>query len=144
MALFERIAEVDLVVVGADAVFPQGLVNKLGTHALAQVARLHQVPFYSLCSAHKFLPAPASALLRIVEHPADEVWPQYPAGLMIHNAYFDWTPLTLCRGIVHEAGIATPEVLGHMLQQRQLPPALQWLLSQQAQSRGETSSQPHA
>jgi translation initiation factor 2B subunit (eIF-2B alpha/beta/delta family) len=107
MALFEHIPDVDLVVVGADAVFPHGLINKLGTHALAQLARLHHVPFYSLCATHKFLPQHASALLHIVEHPVDEVWPQPPDELIIHNVYFDFTPLILCSGIVHEAGISS-------------------------------------
>ena len=39
MALFERLAEATVVVVGADAVFPERLVNKLGTRALAQLAQ---------------------------------------------------------------------------------------------------------
>src|SRR5438445_87537 len=43
MALFERLAEADVVVVGADAVFPDHLINKLGTHALAQLAHLQGI-----------------------------------------------------------------------------------------------------
>lgn len=132
MALFDYLPEVDLVLVGADAVFPHGLINKRGTHALAQLAHLHQVPFYSLCTAHKFLPQSASALLHIVAHPAEDVWPHPPAGLIIHNAYFDLTPLTLCSGIVHEAGLSTPEAIRQLLQQRALAPSLQRLLARQA------------
>jgi translation initiation factor 2B subunit (eIF-2B alpha/beta/delta family) len=132
MALCERLPEVDLVLVGADAVFPHGLVNKLGTHTLAQLARLHQVPCYSLCTAHKFLPQQAWALFRIVEHPDDEVWPQPPAELIIRNTYFDRTPLELFSGIVHEAGISTPEAVSRLLQACTLAPALQRLILPQA------------
>ncbi|MGE3536169.1 MAG: hypothetical protein AB7N91_01885 [Candidatus Tectimicrobiota bacterium] len=133
MALCARLPEADLVLVGADAVFPEGLVNKLGTQTLAQLARLQQVPFYSVCTAHKFLPQAARPLWRLVEQPAAEVWPQAPAGLRIHNAYFDITPLRLCSGVVHEEGVATPATLERLLQQRELSPGLQQLLARQGQ-----------
>ena len=127
MALFERLAEASVVVVGADAVFPEHLVNKLGTHALAQLAQLRGVPCFSLCTANKFLPTAATALLRIAEHPGQEVWPEAPNGLTISNRYFDTTPLALLRGIVSDQGIYTPEALRLLLQHQQLSPALQRL-----------------
>jgi translation initiation factor 2B subunit (eIF-2B alpha/beta/delta family) len=134
MALFERLAEASVVVVGADAVFPEHLVNKLGTHALAQLARLRGVPCFSLCAANKFLPTAATALLRIAEHPGQEVWPEAPNGLTISNRYFDTTPLALLRGIVSDQGIYTPEALRLLLQHQQLSPALQRLVSSRTAS----------
>jgi translation initiation factor 2B subunit (eIF-2B alpha/beta/delta family) len=132
MALFERLAEADVVVVGADTVFPDHLINKLGTHALAQLAHVQGIPCFSLCTAHKFLPAAATALWRLVDHPGDEVWPAAPDGLAISNRYFDATPLALLSGIVSDQGIYTPEALCHLLQQRQLPTALLRLASGRA------------
>jgi translation initiation factor 2B subunit (eIF-2B alpha/beta/delta family) len=129
MALFERLPEATVVIVGADAVFPEHLVNKLGTHALAQLSQLQGVPCFSLCAANKFLPTAASALLRIAEHPGQGVWPEAPDGLMISNRYFDATPLTLLTGIVSDQGIYTPEALRLRLQQQALSPALQRLAS---------------
>jgi translation initiation factor 2B subunit (eIF-2B alpha/beta/delta family) len=134
MALFERLAEASVVVVGADAVFPEHLVNKLGTHALAQLARLRGVPCFSLCAANKFLPTAATALLRIAEHPGQEVWPEAPNGLTISNRYFDTTPLALLRGIVSDQGIYTPEALRLLLQHQQLSPTLQRLASSRTAS----------
>ena len=134
MALFERLAEADVVVVGADAVFPDHLVNKLGTRALAQLARLQGIPCFSLCAANKFLPTAAAALLRIAHHPGQEVWPEAPDRLTISNRYFDATPLTLLSGIVSDQGIYTPEALRLLLQHQDLSPALQQLAS------GRTSS----
>ena len=134
MALFERLAEADVVVVGADAVFPEHLVNKLGTHALAHLARLQGIPCFSLCTANKFLPTAATALLRITDHPDQEVWPEAPDGLAISNRYFDTTPLALLSGIVSDQGIYTPEALRSLLQPQTLSPALQRLASARAAS----------
>ncbi len=129
MALFERLVEADVVVVGADAVFPDHLINKLGTHALARLAHLQGIPCFSLCAANKFLPAAATALWRIVDHPGAEVWPTAPNGLCISNRYFDATPLALLSGIVSDQGIYTPETLRLLLQQRELSTALLRLAS---------------
>jgi translation initiation factor 2B subunit (eIF-2B alpha/beta/delta family) len=127
MALFECLPEAQLVVVGADAVFPHGVVNKLGTHALAQMAAHHHVPIYSLCTTNKFLPAAAASLLQITEHAADEVWPEAPVGLDIRNHYFDTTPLDLFSGIVCEDGVMSPAALRTRLQRQTLSVALQSL-----------------
>jgi translation initiation factor 2B subunit (eIF-2B alpha/beta/delta family) len=129
MALFESLAEADVVVVGADAVFPEYLVNKLGTRALVQLAQLQGIPCFSLCAANKFLPTAATTLLRITDHPRQEVWPEAPDGLALSNRYFDTTPLTLLSGIVSNQGIYTPEALRLLLQQQELSPALLRLTS---------------
>jgi len=134
MVLFERLLEADMVVVGADAVFPDYLVNKLGTHALAQLAHLQGIPCFSLCAANKFLPTAATALLSIVNHPGHEVWPDAPNGLAIHNRYFDTTPLALLSGIVSDQGVYTPSALGLLLQRRELSPMLLRLASGRASS----------
>jgi translation initiation factor 2B subunit (eIF-2B alpha/beta/delta family) len=134
MALFERLAEADVVIVGADAVFPEHLVNKLGTRALAQLAQLQGIPCFSLCAVNKFLPAAATALWRIVNHPGEEVWPEAPDGLAINNRYFDATPLALLSGIVSDQGIYTPEALRLLLQHQELSPALQQLASSRTAS----------
>jgi translation initiation factor 2B subunit (eIF-2B alpha/beta/delta family) len=127
MALFERLTEAQVVLVGADAVFPHGVVNKLGTHTLAHMARLHRTPIFSLCATHKFLPAAAAPLLRFADHPGNEVWSDAPAGLRIRNRYFDTTPLNLFSGIVSEEGIYAPAALRGYLQRWELSPILQRL-----------------
>jgi translation initiation factor 2B subunit (eIF-2B alpha/beta/delta family) len=132
MALFERLPEAQVVLVGADAVFPHGVVNKLGTHALARMARLHHTPIFSLCTTSKFLPAVAISLLHLADHPGHEVWPDAPAGLRIRNRYFDTTPLHLFSGIVSEDGIFAPTALRTHLQHQELSPALQRLASVRA------------
>jgi translation initiation factor 2B subunit (eIF-2B alpha/beta/delta family) len=124
MALFERLSEAQVVLVGADAVFAHGLVNKLGTHALAQLAGLHGIPVFSLCTSNKYLPAAAGPLFRIAAHDAAEVWPDAPGGLEIRNIYFDTTPLSLFTGIISERQVHTPAALRQELEQQPLAPAL--------------------
>ncbi len=51
------LANVDIVVVGADAVTPEDVVNKVGTAQLALAARERGVPAYVLCGSDKFVPA---------------------------------------------------------------------------------------
>src|SRR5262245_3745674 len=142
MALFERLPEANVVLVGADAAFPDRLINKLGTYALAQLAQLQSVPLYSLCTASKFLPATATALWRIVDHPGEEVWPDAPKNLSISNRYFDATPLRLLSGIVSEQGLDPPEALRRLLPQRERSPILLRLVSEQAPSDYESELAP--
>jgi translation initiation factor 2B subunit (eIF-2B alpha/beta/delta family) len=92
-----------LVLVGADSLSHEGLVNKIGTFGLATVARAHDVPFYTLCGSTKFLPHGYRAP-QPIDWPSSEVW-DAPAGqLSIENPYFDMTPLDLISGIVTERG----------------------------------------
>jgi translation initiation factor 2B subunit (eIF-2B alpha/beta/delta family) len=125
MVLFARLSEAHVVLVGADAVFPHGLVNKVGTHALVQLAGLHGIPVYSLCTSQKYLPAAAASLFHIAAHNPTEVWSDAPAGLKIHNVYFDTTPLPLFTGIISEREVHTPAALRQALEQQSLVPALQ-------------------
>jgi translation initiation factor 2B subunit (eIF-2B alpha/beta/delta family) len=132
MALFERLPEAQVILVGADAVFPHGLVNKVGTRPLAQIARHAGIPLFSLCTSGKFLPATAAPLVRFADHPDQEVWPDAPPGLSIRNRYFETTPLPLFTGIISEHGIYTPAALRTHLQQYVLSPALLQLVSRRS------------
>jgi translation initiation factor 2B subunit (eIF-2B alpha/beta/delta family) len=129
MALFDRLPEVQVILVGADAVFPHGLVNKVGTRPLAQLAQYAGIPMFSLCSSGKFLPAAAVPLVRFADHPGQEVWPDAPPGVSIRNRYFETTPLSCFTGIISEHGIYAPAALRTHVQQYVLSPALLQLVS---------------
>ena len=53
-----RLVPAAAVVVGADAVTPHGLVNKVKTRALAEAARAKGIPCYAVAGETKFVPAP--------------------------------------------------------------------------------------
>jgi len=106
-AMYQLLPEVDLVLVGADAVCRRGVINKTGTSLLALAARDLRVPIYALCSSDKLLP-------RSYDPPPEE--PKDPRELLerdmpnvtVRNYYFDVTPLGYLSGIVTEEGILSP------------------------------------
>lgn len=124
MGLFAKLPEADVVVLGADAVFPMYFLNKIGTHALAELAQVRNVPCFVLCAANKFLPTAATGFLRISKHSGDEVWPAAAPGVRVHNHYFEQVPLSFLNGVVSDQGVHSPENIRIMLDERPLPPAL--------------------
>lgn len=102
-----RQAERPVLVVGADAVTPPGVVNKSGTLRLATAARSWGIPCYVLAGSEKFLAYPGPAT-RQREGPPEEVLPQAPEGLRVINRYFDTTPLDCVTAVITEEGAQTP------------------------------------
>src|SRR4029453_7036386 len=90
---------VDVVVVGADRVAANGdVANKIGTYALAVLARHHGVPFSVPA------PPPNGAAIEIEERDGDEVRTVRgtqiaPPTIATHNPAFDVTPARFVTGI---------------------------------------------
>lgn len=113
-ALADFVSQVDLVMVGADSVSAQGLVNKTGTYGLALAASAQGVPFYALGGSEKFLP-PNYPHLEIQPKDPQEVWKDRPKGVTVLNYYFDTTPLEHLSGLVTEKGLLTGSQVEEML-----------------------------
>ena len=100
---------VDLVLVGTDRVAANGdTANKIGTRALAIVARYHDVPFYVACPSSTFDPATRRGDdIVIEERDAGEVTAGIPAvaGVKVRNPAFDVTPAELVAGYVTDRGL---------------------------------------
>ena len=108
---------------GADAVTDQGVINKIGSYALALAAREHSVPVYALATRRKFLPA-ATRALRIVEQPEAEVWDAPAAGVRPRNVYFESVPLALLRGVIVEDAVLGATEAASLARERPLPDEL--------------------
>jgi len=104
-AAFSLIRECDLVIVGADAITPGGIVNKIGTYGLALAAKEEGVPFYALAGKEKYLPSPFSYALRIDKHDPKEIIEEPIINGVVENFYFDLTPLYLISGVVTQDGV---------------------------------------
>jgi translation initiation factor 2B subunit (eIF-2B alpha/beta/delta family) len=89
---------------GADAVTDRGVINKVGSFALALAAREHSVPVYVLASRRKFIPA-ATGALKIVETNPGEVWSEATAGVRPRNVCFELVPFELVRGVIVEDAV---------------------------------------
>ncbi len=102
-----QVARADVVLVGADGVTAEAVINKVGTYPLALAAQAHRVPLYALAGEEKFWPSAVAPL--IPERDSAEVWPEPAAGVTIVNRYFEPVPLDLFTGLVTAAGILAPE-----------------------------------
>ncbi len=107
--------EIDVVVVGADRIAANGdVANKIGTYALAVLARQHGVPFYVAApTATIDLATPDGDAIVIEERDPAEVLtvagvPVAPREARARNPAFDVTPARLVTGVVTEVGIARP------------------------------------
>jgi translation initiation factor 2B subunit (eIF-2B alpha/beta/delta family) len=108
------VAKSDLVLVGGDALAPQGLVNKIGTYPLALAAREANVPFIAALSELKFLSEFDPG--RLPEMDPDELLPNPPPrNVRVLNRYFDLTPLDMLSQVVTEERIYTSHALQEVL-----------------------------
>jgi methylthioribose-1-phosphate isomerase len=101
--------QVDRVIVGADRIAANGdVANKIGTYALAVLARHHEIPFIVAAPTSTIDPAtPAGADIPIEERDPSEVSPHgHPAA----NYAFDITPASLVPAIVTEQGVVDANV----------------------------------
>jgi len=116
----------DIVLVGADTVAGDGVVNKIGTTLIALAASSAGKPVYSLCSTDKF--APTGFRHRDAARPSHEVVRDLPARLKVWNYYFDTTPLDLFAGIITEEGILHPKEIRKRVAAIEVHPALRRML----------------
>ena len=96
--------DVDLVVVGADAITSEGnVVNKVGTSGIAVLAHEARKPFYVVSELLKFDPQTLGGEYEGIEqrNPA-EVWIEAPKGLSVRNPAFDVTPSRYIHGLICE------------------------------------------
>ncbi len=107
--------EVDAVVVGSDRMAINGdFANKIGTYALAVLARHHGLPFYVALPLSTVDPGIAQgAEIPIEERSREEVaqvrgQAVAPEGIPVRHPAFDITPHSLVTGIITEAGVLYP------------------------------------
>jgi ribose 1,5-bisphosphate isomerase len=103
--------DVDLVVVGADAITSEGnVVNKVGTSSIAVLANEARKPFYVVSELLKFDPETlCGACERIEQRNPSEVWKEAPEKLSVRNPAFDVTPSRYIHGIICEEGVIAPQ-----------------------------------
>jgi len=87
----KALENVDCVVVGADSISKEGVLNKIGTRPLALISDPFDIQFYVVADTSKILsskiPTP-----RGESHPPEEVWDN-DYDVMVKNDYFELTRL---------------------------------------------------
>jgi len=115
-AVLMRMGKVQLCIVGADRIAANGdFANKIGSYALAVLAKHHGIPFYVAAPLSTVdLTCESGAQIPIEERPGEEVrgfrsaagaveWA--PHGVPVFNPSFDVVPGNLVSGIVLNTGV---------------------------------------
>jgi ribose 1,5-bisphosphate isomerase len=100
-AMDDAIAESDLVLIGADAILRDSVINKIGSSAIAEIAYLRKKPLYVVADSWKFSPKN----VKIEERDFHEVWTRAPKEIRIRNSAFEKVEKKYIRGIISEYGI---------------------------------------
>ncbi|MHA1410088.1 MAG: translation initiation factor eIF-2B, partial [Candidatus Odinarchaeia archaeon] len=105
--------EVDLILVGADAITSEGVViNKIGTRLLALAAYEYNIPFYVATPVFKFDPETIIGKLEKIEmRDPSEIWADSPKNLKIENPAFETVSRHYIDGLITEIGIIPPSHL---------------------------------
>ncbi len=113
-----REGRIDLCLVGADRIAVNGdVANKIGTYAIAVLARHHGIPFYVAAPSSTFDPkTPSGEAIEIESRHADEVRRSFgmqtaPLEARVHNPAFDITPAALVTAFITDRGIEHPPFL---------------------------------
>jgi|WetSurMetagenome_2_1015567.scaffolds.fasta_scaffold40994_3 translation initiation factor 2B subunit (eIF-2B alpha/beta/delta family) len=101
-----------VVLLGADAVSPGWVINKVGSGMLAAAAARAGVPVLVAATRDKFVDARVAALLDIESRDAGSVWEDPPARVSVRNPVFERVPMDVITGIVTDAGLLTGGMVG--------------------------------
>ena len=110
---------VNKIVVGADRIVSDAVINKIGTYSIAVLAKEHKIPFYVAAPTSTFDLKHSSKEVTIEERKPDEVTcvlgkPIAPKGVKVLNPAFDITPLEYVDAIICEKGIFKPRDLKNL------------------------------
>jgi methylthioribose-1-phosphate isomerase len=106
---------VDKVVVGADRIVKDAVLNKIGTYNVAVLAYEHDIPFFVAAPMSTMDPSISSDDAIIEERNPEEIVNIgceriAPKGVKVINPAFDITPLTYVDAVITEKGVLIPEV----------------------------------
>jgi methylthioribose-1-phosphate isomerase len=105
---------VDKVVVGADRIVKDAVLNKIGTYNVAVLAKEHGIPFYVAAPTSTIDSTITSEEAVIEERSPEEVTNVRseriaPEGVKVLNPAFDITPMKYVTAIITEKGIIHPD-----------------------------------
>ncbi len=101
---------VNRVIVGADRVVKEGVINKIGTYMHAVLAKEHGIPFYVAAPTSSFDLEHGYEEIEIEERSPEELiycgdTQIAPADVRVYNPAFDFTPFELIEALITEKGV---------------------------------------
>ncbi len=89
------------VFLGADALLNNGIINKIGSGVVSELAHNNKIPVYILADSWKF----SKKKIPIENRSLNEVWNNAPKNIKIKNPAFEFVPKKYITGIVTELGL---------------------------------------
>tara|TARA_Y100000310_G_C20615570_1_gene780432 strand:+ start:155 stop:952 length:798 start_codon:yes stop_codon:yes gene_type:complete len=100
-AMLQAIKKSDIIFLGADAILSKGVINKVGSAAIAELAKQRKKPVYIIADSWKFSPKN----VKIEERDFHEVWEKAPKNVKIKNPAFALIKKQYIKSIVSEKGV---------------------------------------
>ena len=89
-----------IMLIGADAILKDKVINKIGSGMFAQIAYDNKIPVYIAAHSWKYTPE-----VEIEERNFREVWKRLPKNVKVKNPAFDSVDKKFIKGIICEKGV---------------------------------------
>ncbi len=90
----------DKVFLGADALLKKGVINKIGSEVISQIAKNEKIPVYIIADSWKF----SNEKTPIENRKINEIWDKAPKGVKIKNPAFEFIKKKYITKIITEHG----------------------------------------
>ena len=97
----QKTKKVDIVFLGADAILKDGIINKIGSGMIAELAKADKIPVYIIADSWKY----SKTKVKIEERNVNEIWGKAPKNIKIRNPAFEKVQAKYIKAIVSELGI---------------------------------------
>lgn len=85
---------------GADAITKKGVINKIGSGLIAQIAKDRKIPLYIIADSWKF----TRENIPTEQRKLNEIWDKAPKNIKIKNPAFEFVPKGYIKAIISEFG----------------------------------------
>ncbi|MEM4325829.1 MAG: hypothetical protein QXU40_00825 [Candidatus Pacearchaeota archaeon] len=85
---------------GADALLKNGIINKVGSRAISEIAYINKVPVYVIADSWKF----TKEKVPIEQRDLNEIWDKAPKKIKMKNPAFEFVPKKYIHRIITELG----------------------------------------
>lgn len=93
--------QVDLVLLGADALLEDSVINKVGSGMISELAKNHKVPVYIVADSWKY----SHKSVKLEQRDFKEVWNPKQNKIHVENPAFEAIDLRYITGIITELGL---------------------------------------
>ncbi|OFX61040.1 MAG: hypothetical protein A2046_15845 [Bacteroidetes bacterium GWA2_30_7] len=117
------IENVNMIFLGADAVFNDYFINKTGSKAIAITGKYNAVPVFVFADSRKFFNEKNANMdiinkfQKIENHSADEILNSIKTKMKVENSYFEKIPNTLVSRFINEKGVFTGKNIANISNQ---------------------------